>query len=66
MPGITVARSPGRFSCSLFMSPKLKLEEDIASPLTEVEDFQYYTTIEQSDLALTLAPFRCAQEQPAL
>ena len=50
------ASSPGETSPALvFMSPKLKsLDLKLQAPVEEVEDFQYYTTIEQSDLAPTL------------
>lgn len=51
------ASSPGETSPALvFLSPKLKaLKSNAQSPLAETEDFQYYTTVEQSDLAPTLA-----------
>ncbi|KAH8895152.1 alkaline phosphatase-like protein [Thozetella sp. PMI_491] len=50
------ASSPGETSPALvFMSPKLKgVLEPLNAPLPEAEDFQYYSTIEQSDLAPTL------------
>ncbi|KAK3897294.1 GPI ethanolamine phosphate transferase 2, partial [Staphylotrichum tortipilum] len=51
------ASSPGETSPALvFMSPKLKdLKNNLKSPLPEDESFQYYSTVEQSDLAPTLA-----------
>ncbi|KAK4123891.1 alkaline phosphatase-like protein [Parathielavia appendiculata] len=51
------ASSPGETSPALvFMSPKLRdLKRNLQSPLPESEDFQYYSTVEQSDLAPTLA-----------
>lgn len=51
------ASSPGETSPALvFMSPKLKeLKTNLKSPLPEDESFQYYSTVEQSDLAPTLA-----------
>jgi ethanolaminephosphotransferase len=51
------ASSPGETSPALvFMSPKLKaLKTKLESPLPETESFQYYSTVEQSDLAPTLA-----------
>ncbi|KAG7290298.1 hypothetical protein NEMBOFW57_000297 [Staphylotrichum longicolle] len=51
------ASSPGETSPALvFMSPKLKaLNTRLESPLPETESFQYYSTVEQSDLAPTLA-----------
>ena len=50
------ASSPGETSPALvFMSPRLKtLRGGRQAPLPEVEDFQYYSTVEQSDLAPTL------------
>ncbi len=50
------ASSAGETSPALvFVSPKLKsLQGPGISPLPEAEDFQYYTTVEQSDLAPTL------------
>jgi ethanolaminephosphotransferase len=51
------ASSPGETSPALvFMSPKLRdLKSNLPSPVPEVESFQYYSTVEQSDLAPTLA-----------
>ncbi|KAI0105536.1 alkaline-phosphatase-like protein [Nemania sp. FL0031] len=51
------ASSPGETSAALvFMSPKLKrISRGIKAPAKFVEDFQYYSTVEQSDLAPTLA-----------
>lgn len=51
------ASSPGETSPALvFMSPKLRdLRSNLRSPLPEDESFQYYSTVEQSDLAPTLA-----------
>jgi ethanolaminephosphotransferase len=51
------ASSPGETSPALvFISPKLReLKRNLQSPLPETEDFQYYSTVEQSDLAPTLA-----------
>ncbi len=51
------ASSPGETSPALvFMSPKLReLKTNLKSPLPEDESFQYYSTVEQSDLAPTLA-----------
>ena len=51
------ASSPGETSPALvFMSPKLKaLQTAFQAPVTDAEDFQYYATVEQSDLAPTLA-----------
>jgi len=51
------ASSPGETSPALvFLSPKLKtLQASFQAPLPDAEDFQYYTTVEQSDLAPTLA-----------
>ncbi|KAK3296215.1 alkaline-phosphatase-like protein [Chaetomium fimeti] len=51
------ASSPGETSPALvFMSPKLKaLESNLKSPMPEDESFQYYSTVEQSDVAPTLA-----------
>ncbi|KAL2262095.1 hypothetical protein VTK26DRAFT_2497 [Humicola hyalothermophila] len=51
------ASSAGETSPALlFMSPKLRdLEGSLQSPLPEVEGFQYHRTVEQSDLAPTLA-----------
>ncbi|KAI1128045.1 alkaline-phosphatase-like protein [Nemania abortiva] len=51
------ASSPGETSAALvFMSPKLKaISGSIKAPAKFAEDFQYYSTVEQSDLAPTLA-----------
>ncbi|KAK4034082.1 GPI ethanolamine phosphate transferase 2 [Parachaetomium inaequale] len=51
------ASSPGETSPALvFMSPKLReLKSNLQSPMPENESFQYYSTVEQSDLAPTLA-----------
>ncbi|KAI1344282.1 GPI ethanolamine phosphate transferase [Xylariaceae sp. FL0016] len=51
------ASSPGETSAALvFVSPKLKkISRDIVAPAAFVEDFQYYSVVEQSDLAPTLA-----------
>lgn len=51
------ASSPGETSPALvFMSPKLKaIQKGLPAPVQTAEDFQYYTTVEQSDLAPTLA-----------
>lgn len=51
------ASSSGETSPALvFMSPKLKeLPNKYRKPVEYQEDFQYYTTVEQSDLAPTLA-----------
>jgi len=51
------ASSPGETSPALvFMSPKLKaLQTAFQAPVMDAEDFQYYATVEQSDLAPTLA-----------
>ncbi|EGZ72112.1 hypothetical protein NEUTE2DRAFT_90037 [Neurospora tetrasperma FGSC 2509] len=51
------ASSPGETSPALlFISPKLKsLQKNQDSPLPDAEDFQFYSTVEQSDLAPTLA-----------
>ncbi|KAL1838847.1 hypothetical protein VTJ49DRAFT_2170 [Mycothermus thermophilus] len=51
------ASSAGETSPALvFISPKLStLTGGLQSPLPEREDFQYYSTVEQSDLAPTLA-----------
>jgi len=51
------ASSPGETSPALvFLSPKLKtLQASFQAPLPDAEDFQYYATVEQSDLAPTLA-----------
>lgn len=51
------ASSPGETSAALvFLSPKLKdLKASFQAPLPEAEDFRYYSTVEQSDLAPTLA-----------
>ncbi|KAK3401191.1 hypothetical protein B0T20DRAFT_406238 [Sordaria brevicollis] len=51
------ASSPGETSPALlFISPKLKgLQKSQEAPLPEAEDFQFYSTVEQSDLAPTLA-----------
>ena len=50
------ASSAGETSPALvFISPKLKtLGSNLQSPLEVKEDFRYYSTIEQSDLAPTL------------
>ncbi|KAI0402726.1 alkaline-phosphatase-like protein [Xylaria palmicola] len=51
------ASSPGETSAALvFMSPKLKaISQGARAPAEASEDFQYYQTVEQSDLAPTLA-----------
>jgi ethanolamine phosphate transferase 2 subunit G len=51
------ASSPGETSPALvFMSPKLKvIQKGLPAPVQSAADFQYYTTVEQSDLAPTLA-----------
>ncbi|KAI0506792.1 alkaline-phosphatase-like protein [Xylaria bambusicola] len=51
------ASSPGETSAALvFASPKLKaISADAKAPAEFNEDFQYYHTVEQSDLAPTLA-----------
>ncbi|KAI0808470.1 alkaline-phosphatase-like protein [Xylaria sp. FL0064] len=51
------ASSPGETSAALvFASPKLKvISGDTKAPAKFDEDFQYYHTVEQSDLAPTLA-----------
>jgi ethanolaminephosphotransferase len=51
------ASSPGETSPALvFMSPKLKtIKTRNPSPLPFRDDFQYYSTVEQSDIAPTLA-----------
>ncbi|CAJ2506873.1 Uu.00g080590.m01.CDS01 [Anthostomella pinea] len=51
------ASSPGETSAALvFVSPKLKtVSQGIKTPADYVEDFQYYSVVEQSDLAPTLA-----------
>jgi ethanolaminephosphotransferase len=51
------ASSAGETSAALvFMSPKLRdLRKNLSSPVPEDESFQYYSTVEQSDLAPTLA-----------
>ena len=51
------ASSPGETSPALvFMSPKFKaIQRGLFAPVQRAEDFQYYTTVEQSDLAPTLA-----------
>ncbi|KAK4153739.1 GPI ethanolamine phosphate transferase 2 [Chaetomidium leptoderma] len=51
------ASSPGETSPALvFMSPKLRsLKSNLQSPVPEDQSFQYYSTVEQSDLAPTLA-----------
>ncbi|KAI0201485.1 alkaline-phosphatase-like protein [Astrocystis sublimbata] len=51
------ASSPGETSAALvFFSPKLKsIQGDTKAPAQPVDDFQYYSTVEQSDLAPTLA-----------
>ncbi|KAI0481686.1 alkaline-phosphatase-like protein [Xylaria cf. heliscus] len=51
------ASSPGETSAALvFVSPKLKsISGDTKTPPKFTEDFQYYHTVEQSDLAPTLA-----------
>ena len=48
--------SAGETSPALvFVSPKLKtLSSSLRAPLPDVEDFQYYSKVEQSDLAPTL------------
>lgn len=50
------ASSAGETSPALvFMSPKLKsISKQVEVPASFVEDFQYYTFVEQSDLAPTL------------
>jgi ethanolaminephosphotransferase len=49
--------SPGETSPALvFMSPKLrKISDGQACPARHQDDFQYYTTVEQSDITPTLA-----------
>ncbi|TRX91324.1 hypothetical protein FHL15_007746 [Xylaria flabelliformis] len=51
------ASSPGETSAALvFISPKLKtISGNTKAPAKFVENFQYYSTVEQSDLAPTLA-----------
>ncbi|RWA07654.1 hypothetical protein EKO27_g7460 [Xylaria grammica] len=51
------ASSPGETSAALvFASPKLKaISRETKAPAKFTEDFQYYRTVEQSDLAPTLA-----------
>lgn len=51
------ASSAGETSAALaFMSPKLKaISPRLQSPVPYKEDFQYYSKVEQSDLAPTLA-----------
>ncbi|KAK1832274.1 GPI ethanolamine phosphate transferase 2 [Podospora conica] len=51
------ASSPGETSPALvFMSPKLKtIQKGLSAPIQSADDFQYYTTVEQSDIAPTLA-----------
>lgn len=51
------ASSAGETSPALvFMSPKLKaLQLKLEAPASEKEEFQYYSTVEQSDLAPTLS-----------
>ncbi|KAI2601896.1 alkaline phosphatase-like protein [Hypoxylon sp. NC1633] len=51
------ASSPGETSTALvFISPKLKrISVPVKVPADFVEDFQYYSVVEQSDLAPTLA-----------
>ncbi|TGJ86138.1 hypothetical protein E0Z10_g2663 [Xylaria hypoxylon] len=51
------ASSPGETSAALvFVSPKLKaITGDTKAPVKLAEDFQYYHTVQQSDLAPTLA-----------
>ncbi|KAK4250523.1 GPI ethanolamine phosphate transferase 2 [Corynascus novoguineensis] len=51
------ASSAGETSPALvFISPKIKaLQSNLQSPMPEDESFQYYSTVEQSDLAPTLA-----------
>ncbi|KAI1735553.1 alkaline-phosphatase-like protein [Xylaria scruposa] len=51
------ASSPGETSAALvFVSPKLKtISGNTKAPAKFVENFQYYSTVEQSDLAPTLA-----------
>jgi ethanolaminephosphotransferase len=53
------ASSPGETSAALvFVSPKLmKISAGTASPVVSRPDFQYYSTVEQSDIAPTLAGF---------
>lgn len=48
--------APGETSPALvFMSPKLKaISRGLQSPASLEEDFQYYTTVEQSDIVPTL------------
>ncbi|KAK1968085.1 GPI ethanolamine phosphate transferase [Colletotrichum sublineola] len=50
------ASSPGETSPALvFISPKIKaLQRNLSAPAAFQEDFSYYTTVEQSDLAPTL------------
>lgn len=50
------ASSPGETSPALvFISPKLKaLQRNLSSPIAYEEGFDYYTKVEQSDLAPTL------------
>ena len=49
--------SAGETSPALvFISPKLQtLQRQLTSPLPPTDDFQYYSTVEQSDIAPTLA-----------
>ncbi|KAK0711618.1 alkaline-phosphatase-like protein [Lasiosphaeris hirsuta] len=51
------ASSPGETSPALvFLSPKFKaIQGNFQAPAPGAEDFQYYSTVEQSDLAPTLA-----------
>ncbi|KAL2754661.1 hypothetical protein ACRALDRAFT_2109081 [Sodiomyces alcalophilus JCM 7366] len=53
------ASSPGETSSALvFVSPKLEAisrDRDLVSPAPYQEDFNYYTKVEQSDIAATLA-----------
>ncbi|KAI1267264.1 alkaline-phosphatase-like protein [Xylariaceae sp. FL1019] len=51
------ASSPGETSAALvFVSPKLRqVSGDVQAPAKYVEEFQYYRSVEQSDLAPTLA-----------
>ncbi|KAI1816774.1 alkaline phosphatase-like protein [Poronia punctata] len=51
------ASSPGETSAALvFVSPKLKeMSKRLKAPADFTEDFQYYGTVEQTDLAPTLA-----------
>ncbi|KAI5919975.1 GPI ethanolamine phosphate transferase [Camillea tinctor] len=51
------ASSPGETSAALvFVSPKLKaISKGLKAPVPFADDFQYYSVVEQSDLAPTLA-----------